>query len=660
VNPSARYRFGEFTLIPALRELARNGRPLAVQPRVFDTLAYLIQHRDRAVGRDELIAAVWGTVDITDNVLSQIVARARQAVGDSAEVQHTLRTVPRFGYRWVGGVDAASATAVPAPVEPPVATPRRWQRPAVALTLLCALGVLVRSSSQAPPIQPSLPMATIAPDSATERVAAVRAALAASQFDAARILLRDLPEADRLRPDVRYEEALLALSEGHVDGALTALRTLIADLGDAPANALLAGKAHYAAGQAESRRRDGDAAQRHYEAAIAQLAGQPAREAAIVLGRAWTSLGSLRLAQRQSDDAEHAYAQARTALEGTGDAAALGQWENTVGAWLLSRYQDADALPHFRRAIALAATAGQPNQEARAHMNVTNLLLQNLQPAEALASVVRLGELRERVGDPMLAAHIDLIRAKVLVANGHLADAEQLLRTNAGRPVAADPALTSLRDMIAAELAFARGALNQGAPHVRALLASPAYTADDGMAAYARWRLLVAQSALGDQSGMVATASAAEAQSRQEPGEPTIRVYALLARGEAAAEKGDLAAARRHFGQALDQAEATRVPFDVVQVAERYARFLLRVRAYDEAAKIADRLAGWADHEYTASLVQLTIYHAIGSEAWRWALVRTQRLAGERPLPAPLSLRPTADGDPAKNGNPVLLAGGLP
>lgn len=51
------YVFGTYRLAPARRELFDGDRLLTVQPRVFDTLTYLLQHRDRAVGRDELIAA---------------------------------------------------------------------------------------------------------------------------------------------------------------------------------------------------------------------------------------------------------------------------------------------------------------------------------------------------------------------------------------------------------------------------------------------------------------------------------------------------------------------------------------------------------------------------------------------------------------------------
>ncbi|GAB3371858.1 hypothetical protein GCM10027431_21390 [Lysobacter rhizosphaerae] len=99
-----RYLFGEFELNPASRELLRNGELVALRPRALECLVYLIEHRDRAVGRDELIAAVWGRVDASDTVVAQTMLRARKALDDTGNQQVMIRTLPRFGYRWVAPI----------------------------------------------------------------------------------------------------------------------------------------------------------------------------------------------------------------------------------------------------------------------------------------------------------------------------------------------------------------------------------------------------------------------------------------------------------------------------------------------------------------------------------------------------------------------------
>lgn len=111
------YRFGDFRLAPAARELWLDTQLVALPPKSLDCLIYLVEHRERAVGRDELISAVWGRTAVSDDVLAQTLLRARRAVGDTGNDQRAIRTVPRFGYRWILPVDEL------APETPPTNAP---------------------------------------------------------------------------------------------------------------------------------------------------------------------------------------------------------------------------------------------------------------------------------------------------------------------------------------------------------------------------------------------------------------------------------------------------------------------------------------------------------------------------------------------------------
>ncbi len=83
------YRFGHFSVAVATRELREGNAPIELPARAFDCLVYLIEHRERAVGRDELIAAVWGRADVSEALLNPHDpedpprARRRWAVADS-------------------------------------------------------------------------------------------------------------------------------------------------------------------------------------------------------------------------------------------------------------------------------------------------------------------------------------------------------------------------------------------------------------------------------------------------------------------------------------------------------------------------------------------------------------------------------------------------
>jgi DNA-binding winged helix-turn-helix (wHTH) protein/tetratricopeptide (TPR) repeat protein len=105
-----KYLFGAFELDPASRELLRDGHPVALRPRALDCLVYLVENRERAVGRDELISAVWGRVDASDTVVAQTLLRVRKALDDAGNRQEMIRTLPRFGYRWVAPVREVPAS----------------------------------------------------------------------------------------------------------------------------------------------------------------------------------------------------------------------------------------------------------------------------------------------------------------------------------------------------------------------------------------------------------------------------------------------------------------------------------------------------------------------------------------------------------------------
>lgn len=128
-----RYRFGDYVLDLATRELRLRNRAVALPARVFECLCCLIEHRDRAVNRDELVQAVFGRADVSDAQLAQIVLRARRAVGDDGHGQRSIRTVPRYGFRWleqtqVEVVDDESDAVGPSASAPPE-QPHAWAAP---------------------------------------------------------------------------------------------------------------------------------------------------------------------------------------------------------------------------------------------------------------------------------------------------------------------------------------------------------------------------------------------------------------------------------------------------------------------------------------------------------------------------------------------------
>lgn len=98
------YRFETFELDTQRRELTRAGKPIAVEPQVFDLLEYLVRNRERVVTKDDIIASVWRGRFVSESTVTSRINSARNAVGDDGLAQRLIKTMRRRGFRFVGAV----------------------------------------------------------------------------------------------------------------------------------------------------------------------------------------------------------------------------------------------------------------------------------------------------------------------------------------------------------------------------------------------------------------------------------------------------------------------------------------------------------------------------------------------------------------------------
>ena len=99
------FRFLEFEIITARREIVRDGESLPVEPKVYDLLLYLLEHAERAISKDELQDAIWPNVIVTESALTRCIMKARRLVGDDSKNQRVIGTVQKKGYRFVAPVE---------------------------------------------------------------------------------------------------------------------------------------------------------------------------------------------------------------------------------------------------------------------------------------------------------------------------------------------------------------------------------------------------------------------------------------------------------------------------------------------------------------------------------------------------------------------------
>lgn len=121
------------------RLVGPDGEAVALQPRLFDLLAFLLERPGEIVAKQAIMDAVWPDVTVDDNSLNQAVSALRRAVGDRPDEPRFIATVPRRGYQFVAAVRADEA---PARVETAaVALGFQTRRPRPALLAGLALAI---------------------------------------------------------------------------------------------------------------------------------------------------------------------------------------------------------------------------------------------------------------------------------------------------------------------------------------------------------------------------------------------------------------------------------------------------------------------------------------------------------------------------------------
>ena len=80
------------------------GKLLAIEPKSFRVLAYLLENRGRLVQKEELLSAVWADTFVTENALTRTIAQLRKVLGDRKSEAKYIETAPTRGYRFIASV----------------------------------------------------------------------------------------------------------------------------------------------------------------------------------------------------------------------------------------------------------------------------------------------------------------------------------------------------------------------------------------------------------------------------------------------------------------------------------------------------------------------------------------------------------------------------
>ena len=104
------YEFGCFRLDAVKRLLWREGEPVPLTSKSFETLLALVESRGEILDKDQLLSRIWPDTVVEEKNLTINVSALRKALGERPQEHRYIVTVPGRGYRFVAEVQEISDT----------------------------------------------------------------------------------------------------------------------------------------------------------------------------------------------------------------------------------------------------------------------------------------------------------------------------------------------------------------------------------------------------------------------------------------------------------------------------------------------------------------------------------------------------------------------
>jgi DNA-binding winged helix-turn-helix (wHTH) protein/Tol biopolymer transport system component len=105
--------FGPFRADLRTRTLTKNGEVVSIPAKAFDVLQALLRKPGQTILKNDLVNEVWPGTFVEEGNLTQMIFLLRKALGEAADGQALIVTIPRQGYRFAGAL--ASAPPIPPP-----------------------------------------------------------------------------------------------------------------------------------------------------------------------------------------------------------------------------------------------------------------------------------------------------------------------------------------------------------------------------------------------------------------------------------------------------------------------------------------------------------------------------------------------------------------
>jgi len=101
------FRFDDVEVREREFSLTKAGKVLAVEPKAFRALLFLLRNPQKVVSKEELLNSVWGDVAVAEGSLTRCVWLLRRTLGDDINQPRYIETVATIGYRFIGNVEVS-------------------------------------------------------------------------------------------------------------------------------------------------------------------------------------------------------------------------------------------------------------------------------------------------------------------------------------------------------------------------------------------------------------------------------------------------------------------------------------------------------------------------------------------------------------------------
>src|SRR5260370_31930698 len=92
--------FRSFRVDPVNQCRWHGGNRVALTPKAFDMLRYLVEHPGRLVTQDEILEALWPETYVNPELIKKYILEIRKVLGDRHDKPEFIETFPKRAYQF--------------------------------------------------------------------------------------------------------------------------------------------------------------------------------------------------------------------------------------------------------------------------------------------------------------------------------------------------------------------------------------------------------------------------------------------------------------------------------------------------------------------------------------------------------------------------------